>query len=602
MRINKKRQLNPFVSPWMTISISLMLTAIVIFQALMNYNREKKHMSKLLKEKGAALIRSFEAGARTGMMGMMGDEAGMQRLLEETASQPDISYIFLVDKTGKILAHNHSKMIGTYFSDSDFNKDFIPLDEPQWRVSNKKNNTRYFEVYKTFLPFLKKPKISIQPGVMTRMRNQTGMPMKCSPAWMKNLPGDRILDPENRPVIFIGMDVSPFEEAINVDIRNSAITVAVIFLLGMGGVISLFWAQGYTRSRILLQDTKAFASETIKNLPMGIIVVNEKSDINYINEAACSLLGTHLSEVKQKTAENLLPGKIWQLCKMINKRKPVVEKEIVLKTIEKKTVPVSVSVADIIGEQGNFIGFVFILKNLSEIRVLEIEIQRKEKLASLGTLAAGIAHEVRNPLSSIKGYATFFASLFEEGTENKKAAWVMAQEVDRVDRVISELLEFARPADLKLKQTDIAQFIHNSLRIIRHEAEDAKVTIIEEIDTALPLLRIDPDRFTQVLLNLYINAIHAMKNGGDLTIKAKARENAIIFKICDTGEGISQEDQANIFNPYYTTKKKGTGLGLAIVYKIIESHNGTIYIASMDGRGTTFVISIPIPANQENLI
>ena len=425
--------------------------------------------------------------------------------------------------------------------------------------------------------------------------------MECSPGWMKGLPMNQIIDPGNRPVIFIGMDVRPFEAAIKEDIHNSAITVAVILFLGLAGVVSLFWAQSYTRSRRLLQDTKAFASETIKNLPMGIIVVNKNSEINYINDSACFLLGTLFSDAEKEKAMDLLPGEIWQLRDNVSTGKPIVEKELVLKTIKGKSAPVNVSVTDIIGEQGDFIGFVFVLKDLSQIKALEIKIQRKEKLAALGTLAAGIAHEVRNPLSSIKGYATFFASLFEKESENQKAALIMAQEVDRVDRVISELLEFARPAQLKLEETDIAQFIHNSLRIINHETEAAGINVITKLDEPLPVLKIDPDRFIQVLLNLYINAIHAMESGGDLTVKAGARKNAMVFEICDTGTGISPEVQANIFNPYFTTKKKGTGLGLAIVYKIIESHNGTIHIESIDGKGTIFIISIPINTDQRNL-
>lgn len=600
MPINKIKHSKILASPWMTIGISLILITVVAFQTIMNYNREKKIMGKLLKEKGAALIRSFEAGAKTGMRGMMGNEANMQTLLEETSSQPDISYIFIVDKSGKVLAHNDRQMIGTRFVDIDFKENLTAIDLPQWRIVDKNNKTNYFEVYKTFLPFLKDLRASSRTGMMGRMGSQGNMSMWCSPNWMKDLPMDRIIDPENRPVIFIGMDVRPFEEAIAEDIKNSVIMVVVIFLLGMAGVVSLFWAQSYTRSRRLLQDTRAFASETIANLPMGIIVVNESSDISYINDAACILLGTSIPAAKKETAKDVLPGELWQLCEIVNTGKKIVEKELILKTIDNKAAPVTVSVTDIIGEEGNFIGFVFILKDLSEIRALEIEIQRKEKLAALGTLAAGIAHEVRNPLSSIKGYATFFGSLFENESENQKAAHIMAGEVDRVDRVISELLEFARPADLNLQETDIDQFIRNSLRIIKHEAEVAKVNIITKIDPSLPILRIDPDRFTQVLLNLYINAIQAMKDGGDLTVNVRTQYDTVIFTITDTGKGISPDDQANIFTPYYTTKKNGTGLGLAIVYKIIESHNGTINIESVNGEGTTVSISIPLNKTRSN--
>ncbi len=606
MRTSKKKYFRPFISPWMIIGISIVLMSVVVCQAVVNNNREKKYMGTLLKQKGAALIRSFEAGARTGMMGMMGGGTNLQTLLEQTASQPDISYIIIVDKTGKILAHSNSKMIGKQFTDPDLKKDFIALDKPHWKIVHGKDHTSYFEVYKIFLPNLKhfmncSGKMMMN-GKGSKKQMQKQCSMRCYPGWMKKLPAVMAMNPENRPVIFIGMDIKPFEAARLQDIHNSGIMMAVVFCLGMAGVISLFWAQNYFASRKLLLDTRAFASETIKSLPMGIVVVDKDSNVNYINDAACFLLAESFCNAEKENAEDILPDKIWQLRKKVTMGESVAEKEFFLETIEKKILPVLVSVTDIIDDQGNALGFVFILKDLSELKELEIKMQRKEKLAALGSLAAGIAHEVRNPLSSIKGYATFFANLFEKESENRKAAYIMAEEVDRVDRVISELLEFAKPAELKLKETDVEQLISNSLRIIKHEAADAGVNIIKEFDQPLPVLKIDPDRFTQVLLNLYINAIQAMEDGGALTIKAGIKKDALILKICDTGIGISPENQESIFNPYFTTKKQGTGLGLAIVYKIIESHKGTIHIESIKGHGTTFVILIPVNSDQGNLI
>jgi len=242
------------------------------------------------------------------------------------------------------------------------------------------------------------------------------------------------------------------------------------------------------------------------------------------------------------------------------------------------------------------------LKDLSEIRALEFEIQQKDKLAAVGTLAAGVAHEIRNPLSSIKGYATYFGSLFDSDSDNQKAASIMAEEVDRVNRVISELLEFARPMQLEIKETSISELVDKALRLIKYEAKTAKVKIISSIEPAIPDIAVDKDRFTQVLLNIFINGIQAMESGGSLNIRALTRGNRLHFEISDTGGGISAADQANIFNPYFTTKKKGTGLGLAIAFKIIENHGGDITIESAEGKGTTFVISLPMEQNQRELI
>jgi len=275
----------------------------------------------------------------------------------------------------------------------------------------------------------------------------------------------------------------------------------------------------------------------------------------------------------------------------------VSEQELELPSRTGSVIPVTVTITKIVGERENFIGHVFILKDLSRIRALELEIKQKEKLAAVGILAAGVAHEVRNPLSSIKGYATYFSSLFDPQSDNKKAANIMADEVDRVNRVISELLEFARPIELELKKTRIFELVDKALRLIKYEADPAGIKIISSVEPQLPEVEVDKDRLIQVLLNIFINAIQAMPSGGTLTVNVKARENMLQFAISDTGSGISPQDQANIFNPYFTTKKRGTGLGLAIAFKIIESHGGTITIESLKNKGTTFVITIPLKQN-----
>lgn len=599
MMFNKKSgTLNRSISPWVIIGLSVVLVGVVVTQAMINYNREEKYMGQILAEKGAALIRSFEAGSRTGMMGRMGNEAHLQTLLEETAAQGDIAYIFIIDHTGEILAHNQRNKIGTRFNDIFSKKNRQPSDQPQWLIVKGDGQKDYFEVYKTFLPVLKNHGRGPGKRMMGRMRNSTW----CSPGWIKGGARERLLDPENRPTIFIGMDIGPFEDARREDLRNSGITIAVILFLGLGGLVSLFWAQNHARSRRLLQDTRAFASELVTSLPMGIFAVNETSDIVYINEAAAGLFKREVIDTKGKNATDILPASLVKLHEKVKKGSPVLEKELRLETKRNKAAPVAVTITEIIGEQGNFIGYVFILKDLSDIRALELEIQRKDKLAAVGTLAAGVAHEVRNPLSSIKGYATYFGSLFDADTDNKKAATIMAEEVDRVNRVISELLEFARPMKLELKKTGIFELVDKALRLIKYEADLANVKIISSIAPGIPNVVIDKDRFTQVLLNIFINGIQAMESGGVLTVEVFIRENRLRFEISDTGGGISAADQANIFNPYFTTKKKGTGLGLAIAFKIIESHGGAIKIESARGENTTFVISIPLEQNKGEFI
>lgn len=571
-----KRQIH--ISPWMIIGISLVLIAVVGFLGVVNYNRDKEQMGALLKEKGAALIRSFEAGTRTGMMGMMANsylpsgEAHLRILLKETADQPDISYIIIVDRSGEILAHNDVARIGKRFEDPGVLGALSPSDQPEWRIVRHKGGRKYFEVYKTFLPLFEHPGHLHRPGGTDAAK-------------------DKIFRRGTRPFIFIGMDISPFEAAMEEDFRHNLVMAAIIFSLGLAGVISLFWAQNYTRSRKLLEDTRKLASEVVSNLPVGILVMNADYAVIYSNELAWDLLGTDRS--LGRDARTFLPGHMLALHERVKAGKQMAEQEILLRSEDETPVPAAISAADIHGRDGTYIGFLFVIKDLTELRALEARTQRVEKLAAIGNMAAGIAHEIRNPLSSIKGYVTFFGSLFDADSENRKAAGLMAEEVDRVNRVITELLEFAKPSDLKLEKTDLNAVIAHSLKIVAHDAEAAKVGIVVKVPDSLPKADADADRLSQVLLNLYLNAFQAMPGGGELTVRARAESGAVIIEVLDTGTGIDPALVQQIFDPYFTTKSTGTGLGLAIAHKIIENHGGYIRARPGEGRGTCMVITLP---------
>jgi two-component system sensor histidine kinase HydH len=331
---------------------------------------------------------------------------------------------------------------------------------------------------------------------------------------------------------------------------------------------------------------------------MGIVAVDDAATVIYVNDTASILLQKELDQIKDKKAGQVLPPPLLSRLGRVDNGGIVSEQELKLPSATGKAIPVSVTITKIVGNQGNFIGHVVILNDLSRIRALELEIKQKEKLAAVGILAAGVAHEVRNPLSSIKGYATYFSSLFDAQPDNKKAANIMAEEVDRVNRVISELLEFARPIKLELKKIRIFELVDKALRLIKYEADPAGIKISSSVEPNLPEVEVDKDRLTQVLLNVFINAIQAMPSGGTLTVNVRTMADSLQFEISDTGGGISPQDQANIFNPYFTTKKSGTGLGLAIAFKIVETHGGTITIESLESKGTTFVIAIPLEQNK----
>jgi two-component system sensor histidine kinase HydH len=250
------------------------------------------------------------------------------------------------------------------------------------------------------------------------------------------------------------------------------------------------------------------------------------------------------------------------------------------------------------GDKGDFWGFIILFRDLTEVRNLKGEIERNQRLASLGRLAAGVAHEIRNPLSSIKGFATYFRERYKDVPEDQRTAEIMVQEVDRLNRVIGQLLEFARPMTVQKRSTSLQAVIQHSLKMMEREAEGRNIRIVTTLSPGIGEVPIDPDRINQVLLNLYLNAIEAMEGGGVLSVDLSRDQDPRSVKIAvsDTGTGISKDDLGHIFDPYFTTKQSGTGLGLAIVHNILEAHQGELKVESEEGRGTTVTIRFPVSA------
>jgi two-component system sensor histidine kinase HydH len=572
-------------SPWIIFGSTVILLVVVMVLTVQNTNREKRNMAEVLSAKGAALIRAVEAGARTGMMGMMWGGQEIQRLLEETARLPDVLYMAVIDQKGQAVAHSDPSKINSPFSPGRKITHLGPHEHENWELVNLGNQQRVFEVHRHFRPL--SPDTGQAFGHTQAMIKRHKMTSEPTDDWFSEEKRKQLL-------IIVGLDTTPFEEAIHSDIQTTVVLSAVLLLLGFGGFVSLFWMHSYRITKQSLQDTSAFADEVVNHLPVGLIATDRSGRITFFNAAAERITGLNKTHAKNKAPDTILPTGLCGLQELLNRGESITEQEMECTFTGGRTVPISVSAARIINEIGDFVGQVLILRDLGEVRRLQNEVRRHEKLAALGGLAAGVAHEIRNPLSSIKGLASFFADQFEYGSDSQEAAVVMVQEVDRLNRVITELLDFARPTDLKRKSTDLASLVTRSLRLIRQEAANQNITINLQPEDDICPVRIDPDRMAQCLLNLYLNAIQAMENSGTLTVRISVDNDQYVhITVSDTGRGIHSGKLDKVFDPYFTTKKTGTGLGLAIVHKIVEAHQGQMKVKSTPGQGTSFTVIIP---------
>lgn len=577
MKIRATRKDKKFwagISPWIIIGALVILIPIFIAMTLANINKQKEYTTQLLVEKGAALIRSFEAGARTGL-GMQWSSFQLQKLLIETAQQPDIDHLIVTDTDGTILADSDPYMIGeTYGKDLDL-KHIARSKQVEWRQVPNPGGADTFEIFRRFSP----------TGDSFQGFQEEGKTDEGSKGY----------------IIFVGMDMGPVNTAREQDTRHTIWMAVVFLLIGCSGVISLFLAQGYRSAKTSLSRVKAFSDSLVENMPMGLVAINGKGDIILFNQTAESILGCMSRDVMEKKADDVLPRSCVALIQSLKTGKKLLEKEIDCPVKNGDMVPLEVIATILEEEDGAFLGYVILFRDITEIQHLKKEITRSQSLASLGNLAAGIAHEIRNPLSSIKGFATYFKERYRDNPEDEKTAEIMIQEVERLNRVISQLLEFARPMDISKQPTSIHTVIRHTLKMIEGQARSKGITLLTELSPDVRDALIDPDKMTQVFLNLYLNAIEAMERGGELSVSLSPQgERMIRIDICDTGRGLDLEELAHIFDPYFTTKPTGTGLGLAIVHKIVEAHEGVIRADSVKGKGTT--LSVFLPANSPSVM
>lgn len=230
-------------------------------------------------------------------------------------------------------------------------------------------------------------------------------------------------------------------------------------------------------------------------------------------------------------------------------------------------------------------------KNLKTRREMDEYVARKDKLVTLGEFSAGLAHEIKNPLTSIK---MLMQSAKEGGTLSAGDIEVIEGEINRIDRIVRDFLAFGRPAKAEYVVTDVNAVLREVITLIRSEMDKHHIRLVDDLAANIPAVMAQPDGIKQVILNVVLNALEAMENGGMLKMASFSRNGSVFITVADTGPGIAAQDVQSIFEPFFTTKQDGTGMGLAIADRIIREHNGRIDVETTAGKGTTISIVLPI--------
>lgn len=355
-----------------------------------------------------------------------------------------------------------------------------------------------------------------------------------------------------------------------------------------------------------LSRLRAFHENIVHSISSGVFTTDEHGGITSFNPAAQEITGYDLEQVR---------GRLWG--EVFNWHPGQQEDEHTFDTAANQRFEVECKRADgnrlILGmtlaplhEQGKETGLVGVFKDLTQIRDLEEEMRRKEWLATLGEMSAGMAHEIRNPLGALAGAMQMLRKDLQADETSQRLMDIAIREATRLDNIITEFLQYARPPALNLGEFDLNKVLAETLDLVQHEARTrTNVAIATSLaDGALPG-QVDQDQMKQVFWNLATNAFDAMPQGGRLTITTGSRKvdvagrKADVVEIAfqDTGEGIPRKNLDKIFLPFFTTKSYGSGLGLAAVHRIVDLHGGWIKVESQEAKGTRFVVCLPRSAD-----
>ena len=352
-----------------------------------------------------------------------------------------------------------------------------------------------------------------------------------------------------------------------------------------------------------LDSLTKYLNSLLSSIHSGVIAVNLKGEVSTLNKAAEKILKLNTSDVMGKRVETIFTnsdGSTPLLLLALEKGKNCIDVERKIETNQGVLKWIESSVSLIKDANENTIGAVEVFRDLSEIRELEMRLRNADKLAAIGAMAACIAHEIRNPLNGIEGFSALLARDFEDSDPRKKLVKNIIQGTKNLNKTVTELLVFARPLRLKIKNNGVSEILDKTLFFVIEDMKQKginNIRIRKDYNLDTDFLMCDPEKLQQAFLNLCLNAIQSMVCGGDLTIFTRMlgddAHGDIQVGIRDTGTGIKKEVLHKIFYPFFTTKQEGTGLGLAIVNRVIEAHNGKIYVESVEGKGTTFYINLP---------
>ncbi len=386
--------------------------------------------------------------------------------------------------------------------------------------------------------------------------------------------------------------------------RDLIMFTVLLFLVSSIGIVAVITFIHYQNTRRTLEEVKGLARNILQSVPTGILTVNRDGLITAVNPTA---------ELVLKRLSPALLGRTYQavfdegdtirlvLDEALLAHRYVPHKDLPYGDGDRAVRTIRVSTVELADDDGRPAGVILQAQDVTEWLALEQQVRSAEKLSALHTLSAGVAHELRNPLSAVD----LNLHLLEEELREKSRLppravqylAVLNAETRRLGGILDNFMKFARPGAIRLHEVDVKGLIAHIVSLLQYEAEEQKVRLDTSLAEGLLCVFGDETQISQVLVNIVVNAFHAMPNGGVCRIAAAPRtvsgRDWVEISVQDTGVGIQRGELHRLFEPFYTTKASGSGLGLAIAYRIVQDHSGTIEVASTPGVGTTVAVRLP---------
>ena len=399
--------------------------------------------------------------------------------------------------------------------------------------------------------------------------------------------------------LLIGINMESYYLRYNQIKQRIILNYLIIFILLILGVYMIIRVQENLVVKRTLRNMKDYTTKLLETMDSGVISVDERNIVKTFNKKSEEIFQLKRNEVIGKIAGNVLPITIdnQSIYQLGLQKKKKIESEVEIYTNSKTKKILEVNSSLLSGEKGQNAGMVILIRDISRIKDLAEEINRNKRLASLGKLSSGIAHEIRNPLSSIRGLAQFLSQSFDKEDVRRTDLNIILKEVDRLNQLINQMLDFSRPKKLALSHFSIQEMVTELIHLLQLGKSEKNITFKFHTNIRNQFIDADRNKLKQAMINIILNSIQAIEKKGQIIISLDLKiiddKEMIQIMIKDDGTGVDSSDLPHIFDPFFTNKDKGYGLGLSIAYSIVEMHQGTVKIDSEKGKGTIVRIFLP---------